>query len=205
MYITDALDELESWLWHHYPDTFLRSYQPGLTDEEIDVAFNKISLVPSLEIREMYKWYNGTNNLFDSPCFQLDWGIPFMSIEGAVENTIEYDWLAKQININSFCPFPEMECAMHFFACGDEHISPVLAIDEDFSTRITWTSITSMITTHLEAYQQGILSLERYHGDDKTRLAVRRSMNFDREFQVICDRHNSELEIVNISEKYKLK
>jgi hypothetical protein len=53
MYITDALDELESWLWHHYPDTFLRSYQPGLTDEEIDVIFNKIFLVPSLEIREM--------------------------------------------------------------------------------------------------------------------------------------------------------
>jgi hypothetical protein len=204
MSIINVLDEFESWLWHHYPDA-LSSYSPGLTDEEIDAGFEKLSLIPSVEIRELYKWYNGTDNLFESPYYHFDCGIPLFSIDSAIKFSIDFDWIAEKINIKSFCPFPEFECALHILACDGGETSPVLAIDEDFSPRIAWTSISSMISSHLEAYDQGIITLEKYQSQDKDRFLVRRTNDFQDRFKAICNSHNSESDYSNIVRKYNLR
>jgi hypothetical protein len=204
MPITNVLDEFESWLWHHYPDA-LSSCLPGLTDEEIDAGFEKLLLIPSVEIRELYKWYNGTGYLFESPYYHFDFGIPLCSIDWAIKCSIDCDWIAEKINIKSFWPFPEFECALHILACDGGQTSPVLAIDEDFSPRIAWTSISSMIASHIEAYEQGVITLEKYQSQDKNKFLVRRATDFPDRFQAICDRHNSESDYSNIVRKYNLR
>jgi hypothetical protein len=204
MSIINILDEFESWLWHHYPDA-LSSCSPGLTDEEIDTGFEKLSLTPSVEIRELYKWYNGTGYLFDSQYCSSDVGIPLFSIDSAIEFSINCDWIAEKINIKSFWPFPEFECTLLILACDGGQTSPVLAMDEDFSPRIAWTSISSMIASHLEAYEQKVITLEKYQSQDKDWFLVRRATDFDDRFQAICDRHNSEEDYRNISNKYNLR
>ncbi len=204
MSIINILDEFESWLWHHHPDA-LSSCSSGLTDEEIDAGFEKLSLIPSVEIREIYKWYNGTGCLFDSQFCSFDFGIPLFSIDSAIEFSIGFDWIAEKINIKSFCPFPEFECALLILACDGGQVSPVLAMDEDFSPRIAWTSISSMIASHLEAYEQKVITLEKYQSQDKDRFLVRRATEFDDRFPAICTRHNSESEYRNICNKYSLR
>jgi hypothetical protein len=204
MSIVNVLDEFESWLWQNYPDA-LSSCSPGLNDEEIDAGFKKLSLIPSVEIRELYKWYNGTGYLFESPYYHSDFGISLCSIDSAIKFSIDFGWIAEKINIESFFALSGFEDAFHILACDGGQTSPVLAVDEDFSPRIVWTSISSMIASHLEAYEQKVITLEKYQSQDKDRFLVRRATDFDDRFDAICDRHNSEEDYRNICNKHNLR
>ena len=89
--LTKALNRILNWLEQNSALN-LSSLQPGLSDDEIDEIVRDLPFKLPTEVRELYKWRNGSenqNNICESLyLFQADRSYGFYSLQSAIENTI---------------------------------------------------------------------------------------------------------------------
>lgn len=164
--LTEALEKLEYWLWHNYPD-ICAALPPGITDEQIAEECEHLSFEISEEVRQFYRWRNGASNIFYSTNFGE--GIFTYSIHKAVELTIDLTGdgyvcdLIKSHQINdALFMFGDFERWLHFVDCRDRDTSPVLILTDDDYTRLTHTSFTSMTLMTLECYEEKVLTFDEF-------------------------------------------
>jgi hypothetical protein len=168
--LQEALEQLEYWLWHHYPDE-IKLLNPGLTPEQIDEEVKTLPFKISKEVRELYQWRNGGHALFYEWHFNSE-GLQFLPLSEAVK-------LTRQLTSNSWCignilrekHIPQAfmiskdwEEWMPFVDCRNEDASPVLLVTDSPHIRLSYISLTSMALTALECYEKEVLSFTRFGG-----------------------------------------
>lgn len=160
--LTDALEQIEYWLWQNYPDV-AASLPPGLTLEEINGITEVLPFKISREIQELYEWHNGSGrfNLFAS-VYDSNEGLVFSSLEKAVDNSDEAGHISQKLNLPGFYMFREFERWVHFLICNNNEKSPMLVVTDDPYIRLGATSLTDMALTTLECCEIGILKINNY-------------------------------------------
>jgi hypothetical protein len=161
--IKEALEKLDYWLFDNYPVLF-ESLSPGLTTEDIQEECESRLFDISEEIRDFYCWKNGASRIFYSTYHGEELAVlPFYK---AVEFTIDMTGggyvtrllESKQIDIDSvFFMFRDFEDWIHFVDCQDRNTSPILILSDDDYIRLTHTSLTSLVLTTLECYEEEVL------------------------------------------------
>lgn len=158
--ITEALERFEYWLWQNHPD-IAGSLNPGLTIEEINDMAKALPFSLSREIKELYQWRNGSPGIFGTLDYS-DEGLGFVSLDRAIILTYECEHITEWVNLPCFYMFPEYERWVHFAVCEEEETSPILIVTDDPYTRLSYTSITSMVLTTIECYEKEIIKLGDY-------------------------------------------
>lgn len=162
--LTEALEQIEYWLWQNYPD-IAKSLTPGLTPEEINSITENLPFKISREIQELYEWHNGSGHFsFFVSVYDSNEGLGFLSLEKAIDNSHvdEAGHISQGRNLRGFHMYPEFERWVHFLICNNSEKSPILVVTDDPYTRLGSTSLTSMALTTLECYKTGVFKINSY-------------------------------------------
>lgn len=211
--LTEALERFEYWLWKNHPE-IADSLPPGLTIEEINDIAKALPFSLSKEIKELYQWRNGSSGIFGTLNYS-DEGLGFMSLEKAIDLTYECEHITEWVNLPCFYMFPEYERWVHFAVCDEEETSSILVVTDDPCTRLSYTTITSMVLTTLECYEKEVIKLGDYRraefNDDLTsELLYTESYEVDEyldareEFRKIQNKNNSLFDREAILKKYNM-
>ena len=192
--LKEALEQLDYWLFDNYPDLF-ESLSPGLTKEQIEEECDRLLFDISEDVRDFYLWKNGANSIFYSTYCGEVLVFPFHK---AVDLTIDLtgggyvtDLLeSKQIN-SAFFMFDEFERWLHFVGCRGQNTSPVLILSDDDYIRLTHTSLTSLVLTTLECYEEEVLTFNEFGYIH---------LNNREDYQLIFAKYNADQD--NIREQY---
>lgn len=211
--LTEALERFEYWLSDNHPD-IKSSLNPGLTIEEINDIAKALPFSLSREIKELYQWRNGSRGIFGTLDYS-DEGLGFVSLERAIDLTYECEHITEWVNLPCFYMFPEYERWVHFAVCDDEETSSILVVTDDPYTRLSYTSITSMVLTTIECYEKEVIMLGDYRraefNEDLTSELldieleeVDESLDAREEFKKIQNKNNSLFDREGILKKYNM-
>lgn len=211
--LIEALERFEYWLWQNHPD-IAGSLNPGLTIEEINDMAKALPFSLSREIKELYQWKNGSRGIFGTLDYS-DEGLGFVSLERAIDLTYECEHITESVNLPCFYMFPEYERWVHFAVCDEEETSSILVVTDDPYTRLSYTSITSMVLTTIEGYEREIIVLGDYrraefNNDLTSKLLYAESDEIDEyldakeEFKKIQNKNNSLFNKQAILKKYNI-
>lgn len=203
--LTETLEQLEHWLWQHYPDV-ATLLNPGLTSEEIDNIVCDLPVQITKEIKEFYQWSNGCS-LFATPFH--DEALALMPLEKAAQYSYyEPDGISAIVKrlvkrpIPNLVMFSEFERWIHFAVCDENESSPILVITDDYYTRLAYSSLTSMALTTLECYEKEIFKIEE--GWTRPKF-FDISSTLVEEFNSIRKRNNTIFNSESIRERYNIK
>lgn len=158
--LTEALERIMNWLQQHKPD-YAGTFLLGLSHSEITERLGDFHSQVPQTIYELYRWRNGTRGYQnDSVVFPP---LVFLPLEDAVELCLEFIDISKEIEDeikyegNLLFPFLEIDgdrCAVLLREAGMQD-SPIIHIGETYSTRLMYSSLTSMMQTLAECYETG--------------------------------------------------
>ncbi|WP_055077393.1 SMI1/KNR4 family protein [Pseudanabaena sp. 'Roaring Creek'] len=149
MSLTNALSRIDTFLSQNYPAQFAK-LGGSLSEEQINDLGKDIPCVLSKEVRELYKWHNGSGY---SPIWHNYYYIS--SLQDAVEMYEILSTFPDSWELSFFSPFIFDEIEFLFVDCNKEE-SPVWYIFwEDMGTEMLWTSLTKMMESIAEAYETG--------------------------------------------------
>lgn len=202
--LTDSLNRIMQWLEKNRPD-YAASFLPGLSDSEIRDKLANIELELPLEIYELYRWRNGTQNGEDPksvifPCMEympLDEAIEYY--DDFLENTInifdEQDFQdifelldANQINQYGdkkyLFPFYRSNCDFLAVLLSKEkqQYSPIINIDDVLELSFVYRNLTAMMKTLAEYLKTGAHYLDEeqeyyLNGDEEKMLPIFQKYN----------------------------
>ncbi|MEO1761945.1 MAG: HEAT repeat domain-containing protein [Cyanobacteria bacterium J06629_18] len=160
--LRDSLEKILVWQERNRPE-YATTFQPGLTEEEIEEKVKDIPFKLPKEVYELYQWRNGST--FDY--FLPGSGFIFLPLERAIE---EYELNADTYSTDDEYDEPEdywnpyyfpifFEGIENFFVIGSDEQqkeSPVIYyFIEDGSHDIFCSSLTKMIQVIAECYETG--------------------------------------------------
>ncbi len=168
--LTDALELLDYWLSKNHPQVFDR-LPLGLEKEEIDKFAQELNFELPQEVKELYEWRNGCRPLFWS-AYTVE--PVYLPIDRAIRLDVKEDYSRTRFIENyllkdkkmsySFSLFDDDEMGCRFVDCESDNHTPILYVDgEDcYSVICLFSSITSIVLTTLESYQQEIIHFGQY-------------------------------------------
>ncbi|MGB6295327.1 MAG: hypothetical protein WBF90_03980 [Rivularia sp. (in: cyanobacteria)] len=200
--LTDSLNQIMQWLEENRPD-YAASFLPGLNDEEIRKKLANVELELPLEIYELYRWRNGTQNGEDPksviyPCMEfmpLDEALEYYDdfIENQLEIFDEEDYRnifelldANQVYLYGeqkyLFPFYRSNCSFCnvFLTKEQQYHSPIIDKADELGLSLIFRSLTSMMQTLAEYLETGAhyLDEEDYlNGDEEKMLPIFQKYN----------------------------
>ncbi|ELS32634.1 MULTISPECIES: SMI1/KNR4 family protein [Pseudanabaena] len=163
MSLTNALSRIDTFLSQNYPTQFAE-WGDGLSEEKINDLVKDLPFVFPEELRELYKWHNGSGDHWICVVF------PFSSLEDAIKDYKIISTFPNSWKVNSF-PLFSYEDDILFVDCGKNDLPVWYMYWENGSTEIFWSSITKMILTIAEAFEMGAYGSDNdYYESDKRKL-----------------------------------
>ena len=155
-----AMDCIMNWMQEHQPER-AKTFQPGLSREEIDQAITNLPNQFPEELYELYQWRNGSTE-WDSIDSIVSPILEFMPLEQAVESCID---LLEVFGEDATIPDPLLEGGKRLFpficensSCyyavfldnKQQQSSPVIDIAAEGDLDIVFSSLTDMMQTLAE-------------------------------------------------------
>ncbi|MEL6459882.1 MAG: HEAT repeat domain-containing protein [Cyanobacteria bacterium J06621_15] len=182
--LRDSLEKILVWQERNRPE-YATTFQPGLTEDEIEEKVKDIPFQLPKEVYELYQWRNGST--FDY--FLPGAGFLFLPLERAIEeyeamstvNLTNLEYYGDDFGWNPYY-FPIFfEGIENFFVIGSDkqqEESPVIYyFAEDGSHDIFCSSLTKMIQVIAECYETGAYYIEEivqqriFLGEDEVKVA----------------------------------
>jgi HEAT repeat protein len=174
--LTDALDQIETWLVKNQPEVAL-GLQPGLTREEINEIIQDFPFQLPEVLYEFYGWHNG--------CTQFGYVIPFYDNFYSLQESLSVyqDYLSWDSKWNPrWLPILDYNGDYRYAVVVGEDTAPVWYIDPECGVEeIRWNSLTNLMEAVAECYEVSAyyLNEDGYVEEDKQRVAeIQRQHNY---------------------------
>jgi hypothetical protein len=158
--LTNALNRIFVWLEQNSPNSIL-GFQSGLLSEEIEEKLGVLPFAVSEEVRELYRWRNGSE--IDNFVFGY---LSLLNLDRACEYSKRLNNLDMEIRADREEPrdlFLVFDFDGEYFAIqGNESItatSPVFHISDCYDVSFAFINLTNMMLALAECYETGVYAV----------------------------------------------